>query len=82
MVFSECDPAMKGLEMMIRGLCDGLFGAEYTGGSTTSASCVASGGSCYDSESGISSSCCSGLTCTPSTSGGGITGYCMDTRPR
>ena len=67
---------------MIQGLCNGLFGAGYTGGSTTEASCVGSGGSCYDSESMSFSSCCSGLTCTPSSSGGGISGYCMDTRPR
>jgi len=77
-----CDPAMKSFEMMTRGLCDGLFGAEYTGGSTTASSCVASGGSCYDSESGISSTCCSGLTCRPSTSSDGIIGICEDTRPR
>jgi len=73
-----CDPAMKSFAMMIRGLCDGLFGAEYTV-STTAASCVASGGSCFDSASGISSPCCSGLTCTPSNSGGFI---CMDSRPK
>merc|ERR1712095_31756 len=58
-----CDPAMKSFAMMIRGLCDGLFGAEYTV-STTAASCVTSGGSCFDSASGISSPCCYGLTCT------------------
>ena len=67
MIFAECDSAMESFGMMIRGICDGLFGAEYTG-STTASSCVGEEGVCYDSVYGISNSCCSGLTCTPQSS--------------
>ena len=71
-IFTACSPAMESFEMMIQGICNGLFGAEYSG-SSTAASCVGSGGSCYDSASGASYACCSGLSCIPSTyHGGGV----------
>merc|ERR1712227_852009 len=67
-----CDPAMESFGMMIQGICNGLFGAEYSA-SSTGASCVASGGSCYDSASGATFPCCSGLSCIPSVYyGGGV----------
>ena len=75
MIFAACDPATESFGKMIHGICDGLFGAEYTG-STTTSSCVAPGGSCLDMATGTSYSCCTGLTCIPSNYGGTVSFTC------